>query len=394
MDERRESFIRLRQSVVSYHDKTKEEFLLHAITALVHNGAFSLCDGMNPDGTIASEVYTDVMKNVFDETRKYEQYVSGKMLSNVSIWVPTHSKFTWNNNGNRISELVGEDFLAGQVSMASIVRENNIPFDVIASRNLKNVEDNILVVSDVASIRDDEMDAIESYVRGGGNLYVSGHIGHPRLYELLEVKDRGMTEHSFTYMNPTEAGIEMFEGFNAKNPLSVDGKQHIVEINGPCSVLATISLPFTMEEGEQFAAIHSNPPGAATDMPAIILKSVGKGKIMWLSAPIEKSKPYMSKRVVHKLLESLYSQWEFKSNAPSCIEIVGWKKEHKRYFAAINQQEELPISPIYDVYIEIPGTIKEARLLEREEKISIEYDGKRSRIKLPKIDIFHIVEVE
>jgi len=383
---------------LSYHTttKTKEELLLHAIIALAHNGAFSLCDGMNPDGTITPEVYQDVMKYVFDKTQKYEKYVSGDMLSNVSIWISTHSKFSWSENGKHLSEQIfrGNDFLEGQVRMASILREYNVPFDVVAARNLKDITDDILVVSDVAHIRDLEMDTIEKYVRNGGNLYISGRIGHKRLCELMELTYVGVTDHNFTYMNPTGKGEELLEGFNARNPLSVDGKQHIVEITGSCDVLATITLPYTMTDGNQFSAIHSNPPGINTEMPAIIVKRVGKGKIMWLAASIEKAKPFMSRRVVYNLLKSLHPQWEFTSNAPSFVEILGWKKDGKRYFAAINQQESAPISPIYDVFIEIPGRVKKANLLQNPEVVTLEYDGQNSRIKLPKLDIFLMVEIE
>lgn len=379
--------------------KTKEELLLHAITALVHNGAFSICDGMNPDGTICNEVYIDVIKKVFDETCKYEKYVNGQLLSNVSIWFATHSKFDMADNGKTVIEGTVDNrnidsFSESKVKMASILRENNIPFEVVASRNLGTLKEDVLVISDVLSIRDEEMDSIERYVMNGGSLYVSGHIGHRRLCELLEIEYKGMTEHNFTYMSPTAKARELFQGFNEKNPLTVNGKQHVVEITGACEILATITLPYTLTEGEQFASIHSNPPGRHTEIPAVIMKKVGKGKIMWLSAPLEKSRPHMSKTVVCNLVKSLCNELKFKSNAPAFVEILGWEKAGKRYFAAINQQEEMPVSPIYDVTIEIPGQIKNAKLLEKDGKVIVEYDGAKTTLRLPKIDIFLIVEIE
>jgi Beta-galactosidase len=376
--------------------KTREELLLHAITALVHNGAFSICDGMNPDGTICNEAYDDVIKKVFDDTGRYEKYVNGKLLSNVSIWFATHSKFEMTGNGESVSEqkLDIEGFAEGKVKMAAILRENNIPFEVVASRNLKDIRDDVLVISDTISIRDDEMDAIEEYVKSGGNLYISGFIGHKKLLELLEIDYKGMTEHSFTYMNPAEKGKAVFEGFNEKNPLTVNSSQHIVKIKGQCDVLATITLPYTLTDTEQFASIHSNPPGIATDMPAVVLKNIGKGRIMWLAASIEKSKPYMSRKVVNNLVKYLCSELKFTSNAPAFVEILGWEKDGRRYYAAINQQEVMPISPVYDVFIEVPGKIDKARRLDNGGEIAVMYDGKKSRIELPKIDIFLMIEVE
>jgi len=379
--------------------KTKEEFLLHAITALVHNGAFSICDGMNPDGTICNEVYNDTIKKVFDETQKYEKYVNGELLSNVSIWFAGHSKFDMNDNGKHISEvklnkLNIESFAESKVKMASILRENNVPFEVIADKNLKDLKDDVLVISDIISIRDDEMEAIEKYVMNGGNLYVSGHIGNKRLCGLLEIEHVGMTEHTITYMKPTAKGKEYFEEFNDKNPLTVNEKQHIVKVSGQCDILATITLPYTVPGTEQFASIHSNPPGVHTEIPAIIVKKAGKGKIMWLAAPIEKSRPYLSRKVVYNLVKSLCKELKFTSNAPVFVEILGWKKDGKCYFAAINQQETMPVSPIYDIYIEIPKKVRKAKLLGRDEEVQIEHSGEKSRIILPKLDIFHLIELE
>ncbi len=383
---------------LTYHTttKTKEELLLHAITALVHNGAFSLCDGMNPDGTITPEVYETVLKDVFAETQPYEQYVSGDMISDVAICVSTHAKFKRSESGQHVRDhaLHPDDFLQGAVKMAAILRENNVPFDVISGRNLDGLQDNILVLSDIAQIREVEMAAIERYVTAGGNLYVSGYLGHRRLGELLELEYLGLTEHTFTYMNPTAKGQHLLEGFSAANPLTVEEPQHQVKVHGTCDVLATITLPYTLTGGSQFAAIHSNPPGVHTELPAIVVKQVGRGKIMWAAAPIEKSRPYMTRRAVYNLLKSLNNQWKFTSNAPSFVEIVGWKKEGKHYFAAINQQEAAPIAPIYDIFIELPGAIQQARLLETPATLAVEYDGQKSRIKLPRLDLFHLVEVK
>lgn len=375
--------------------KTKEELLQHAITALVHNGAFSIVDGMNPDGTISPEIYHDVIGKVFEESRKFERFVSGDLLSNVAVWFTTHSKFDMADNGRPVSEqrFDSQGFSASKVRMASILRENHVPFDVIATKNLENFGDDVLVISDVFTIRDDEMEAIERYVVSGGNLYISGHLGHPRLYELLEVRDIGMTEHDFTYMSPTEKGMSLFGRFSRQSPLTVNDRQHVIEPVGRCDILATITLPYTLPDTEQFAAIHSNPPGVHTDIPSIIMKQVGKGRVMWIAAPIEKSEPYMSRQVVRNLVGSMCGEMKFSSNAPAHVEVIGWKKDGKLYFSAINQQESAPISPVYDVTIEIPGKIDSARIVDRDEDVEMEYDDGRTRMKLPRVDIFLIVEV-
>lgn len=375
--------------------KTKDEFLQHAITALVHNGAFSICDGMDPDGTICHEAY-EIIRDVFQVTSKFERFVSGDMLSNAAVWFPTHAKYDLTDQGKPVSDatvssLNIDSFSESQIRISAILRENNIPFDVVASRNLKTLEDDVLIISDVMNISDSEMDDIENYVLNGGNLYVSGHIGHPRLSSMMNLKYIGTTSHEYTYMKPTAAGSTLFEGFNDNGPLTVVGKQVMTETTGDCEILATMTLPYSKPDSAMFSSIHSDPPGIDTEIPSAVITDFGKGRILWLAAPIEKSKPFMSRRVVGNIIRYLCAELKFQSNAPSTVEIVGWIKEGKYYFAAINQQETTPITPVYDIFIDIPGKIDGAGLADTDTVLRIDINGERSRIYLPRLDVFCVI---
>lgn len=74
------------------------------------------------------------------------------------------------------------------MAAASIMRENNIPFEVIGTKNIDTEDADVMILSHVAAIRDEEMDKIEAYVNRGGNLYISGPVGHPRLQKLLGIE--------------------------------------------------------------------------------------------------------------------------------------------------------------------------------------------------------------
>jgi hypothetical protein len=376
--------------------KTQEELLIHVITALVHNGAFLLVDTINPDGTFHELLYTDLMKRIYAQTKKYEELVSGDSIHDVAIWISTHSKYDLRDSGKMVNEELTykQTYLDYPCKMASILRQNNIPFDVVGSKNLKNLKAKTLVLSNVASILDSEMDDIENYVTEGGSLYVSGPIGHKRLCDLLGVNTAGVTQHNFTYMSPTPARASYFEGFSKHEPLTIPMQQQIVEVTGDCEVLATVTFPYTMTETDQFSAIHSNPPGVYTDMPAVILKKVGKGKILWAAAAsIEATQPYMSRNVVKRLLDTLTGSYSFSSNAPAFVEIIGWHKAGRTFFAAINQQEIAPIAPMYDIYIDVPYMMTEAKLLNTGEALVLERQNGHTKIKLPKLEVFHIVEI-
>jgi len=321
------------------------------------------------------------------------------LLSNAAIWFASRSKYDWKDNGRPIgsdacNQVFASDYLNNPLRMGQIMREENIPFDVLPSKKLAGYNGRLLVVSNVINIRDEEMDAIENFVKNGGNLYISGHIGNPRLLTLMEAESGGMTEHNVTYMNPTENGKRFFHDFNARSPMAVQSKQEILRLHGEYELLATITLPYTMTDKKVFASIHSNPPGIHTDMPAAILKNVGNGQILWVAAPIESSRPYMSRKAVGRMVRDLCGELPFSSNAPAFVEVIGWDKDGKRYFAAINQQETAPIAPMTGIEITLPYVIKNAKMAETGENLPVRTEYGSSVIQLPILNIFQIVTVE
>lgn len=384
-----------------YHTttKTEEELLLHVITALVHNGAFLLVDAINPDGTIVPEVYHGIMKRVFSKTEPYEKYISGNLYHNAAIWFGTHAKYDPNEKPCEIMDKIFWPgyYMQGPVAAASVLRENNVAFEVIGTKNIKNETADVMILSHVAAIRDDEMDEIEGYLNRGGNLYISGPIGNERLQKLLGLNVTGKTVHNFTYMSPTEAGSEILKGFNALAPLTIPMSQVMAEVTDDegMTVLATRTVPYTAPDTTDFAAIHSNPPGIYTKEPCLVMKDTGKGKIIWSAAPIEMSKPYMSRQVFLRIIQALMKEPVFVSNAPKFVEVLFWEKDGKDYLAVINEQEESPVAPMYDIYIDVKCTGKKAVLLPEGEELKSEMiDAETMRIYLPKLEIFRIIGLE
>jgi len=371
--------------------------MLHVITALVHNGAFLLVDAINPDGSIVPEVYHGLMKNIYAKTMPYEKYINENFYHNASIWFATHAKYDpYENCDNMMDKKIHPDlYMEGPVAAASILRENNIPFEVIGTKNIAGETADVMILSHVAAIREEEMDLIEAYVNRGGNLYVSGPVGNPRLEKLIGIEITGRTEHKFTYMRPTEAGMDIFEGFGSLAPLTVPMAQMMAKITDEegLTVLATRTLPYTLTDTEDFAAIHSNPPGIYTDEPCMILKDTGKGKIIWSASPIEMSRPYMSRQVFSRIIKSLVKEPAYVSNAPKFVEVIGWEKDGEDYFAIINEQEESPVVPMHDIYIDVKKPDKKAVLLPDETELKTEVIGDTLRIHLPKVEIFQMIKL-
>ena len=126
----------------------------------------------------------------------------------------------------------------------------------------------------------------------------------------------------------------------------------------------------------------------------MILKDTGKGKIIWSASPIEMSRPYMSRQVFKRIIQSLIKEPAFVSNAPKFVEVVGWEKDGSDYFAIINEQEESPVVPMHDIYIDVKKPDKKAVLLPDETELKTEVlNGDTLRIYLPKVEIFQMIKL-
>ncbi len=349
---------------LTYHTttKTKEEFIQHGIIALIHNGALSICDGINPDGTICDDIYREggAIKEAFAATRPYEPFVNGNYLSNAVLWFNSRSKYDLDNPSDPVVPESAR-YLSCLKACAGVLRMENIPFDVIPTKKLADLRGDVLIVPNMADVPDVCAEQIENYVRNGGNLYLSGRPGNPRLAEMIGVTVGEPTEHNVTYIAPTEAGKSLFEGFTDRNPLAVTAKQYFCSVAEDVTVLGTTVLPYTAPSDPRFASIHSDPPGIRTSNPAAILRRVGKGTVIWLNAPIESAAPYQSRRLVGRLFRSLCGKLKFETDAPGCVEVMTWEKDGKSYLCAVNQQEQMPLIPISRVSVTVPYAVSAAR---------------------------------
>jgi hypothetical protein len=130
-------------------------------------------------------------------------------------------------------------------------------------------------------------------------------------------------------------------------------------------VLATITLPFAPPAqgkpiGSRFGAIHSNPPALTpgTD-PGIVWNTYGKGKTLWVAAPIESSPEAVNARLVAALLKRvLPGPYEFEVDTHPSVEMTLFhQKEKKRLLAGLlTMQQQLPAFPVAaTVRVQVPS---------------------------------------
>ncbi|MBR0513692.1 MAG: alpha-L-fucosidase [Clostridia bacterium] len=381
---------------LAFHTTTKsgEQLVLHAATALLHGGAFLLVDAINPDGSIQPEIYRKLMKRVYDQTRPFEPFVNGNLLTEAGIWFASEAKFDPRESGTPAADVSrGSSVYAdAPLGMTRILRDAHIPFDILGSGNLHSYSGRLIVIPHVAAVTDEEMDALETYVSRGGSLYVSGPVSHPRLAKLLGVETTGQTEETFTYLAPANYP-EWMEDFSSGAPLTWAGRQWTGRvISEDTEVLARCVLPWTMPGSEHFAAIHSNPPGKETGIPAMTLRRVSGSLLLWVSAPLEMNQPYLSRKFVEGLVRRLIRKEIPETDAPRFVELLRWEKEGKHYLALINEQEESPVAPARGIHLTVPG-FRSASLLPGNLPLRTEPDESGVRIELPELELFAVMEL-
>ena len=94
--------------------------------------------------------------------------------------------------------------------------------------------------------------------------------------------------------------------------------------------LAKIVLPFTdPDDKAHFASIHSNPPGTASNFPAVVSVNYGKGTVIWSAAAIEADERINFKDLFMKILFSAIDRKDFFITAKTSefVEAVIFKSE-------------------------------------------------------------------
>lgn len=301
--------------------KSKRHLSLEVLLTCAHHGASFIIDAVDPVGTLDRRVYEKIGK-VFDKQMLYEPYFNGEMIEDVGVFYSSMGRY---NPG-------GENYTSKTASVNAVrtLIEKNIPVGVLSNGSAGNLSAyKAIIVPAAAGLFEKSRKALIDYVYGGGKLYISGS-GDKELVDLLTGAEiTGITESNRTYIAPEPGYEELFGEFNEKYPLPADYKQGIIKADGNEGILARIVLPYTVPGEYKFASIHSNPPGKLTEYPSIIVKSYGKGKVIWSAAPIENETIPQYKNIFVKLIKMLTGgDYTVSSDAPAGVEIVSFRTDN------------------------------------------------------------------
>ena len=334
------------------HTITKSEQHLETEVMLnvANHAATLIIDAIDPRGTMDSRVY-DRMGKIFSKEKQYESHMHGKPVCDLGILYFTLSF------KNTTYEVDGQNFdnRSASVLAAKILIKDNVQFNVLPGNRAALEGYKCIIAPAVSGVDEQMIDRIVQYVENGGTFYFSG-VEEPRLLSrLLDAEFVEMNDYAANYIAPKTEVQEMFGEFNADYPLPIEYPMPIVKTGHPEDILAYITYPYTNPSERRFASIHSNPPGVATDIPAVLARSVGKGKVIWSAVPIENDTRAAFEEVFSNIIESLLPkrQRSLLSTAPKRVELVTYVLGEKLQINAVDllAMEEALKLPAFKIWV-------------------------------------------
>lgn len=399
-------------SLRNHTAKKSKDLLANKVYAcLGDGGAFVFIDAIDPVGTLNESVYRR-MNGVFDEAKKYEQFIGGKMCQDIAIYLSTESKCDFADNGKAIT--AGSlshriPHVDGCVNVCKTLIDNHIPFGVITKRNLADLSRHkVIVLPNVLMMDQEEIEAFRDYVVSGGSLYASKYTSLVTkaglkmddflLGDVFGVSYLGQTKESFTYMAPTGDG-NLFPDYSWEYPLGIPGPQLKLEAAPSTKVLAQVVLPYTdPSDPKKFASIHSNPPGRYTDYPAIVFNKYGSGKVIYAAADLENYDTHRDSFM--KLIDMLLPEPPtFQVDAPKSVEATMFHQqaEGRSILNLVNFQKELPNIPIDGIRVRVrmDGPVpKRVVVLPERKEVDCWREGGYLEFTAPRLETYLMLAIE
>jgi hypothetical protein len=413
--------------------KSFGQALLESSIPAVHSGACLFIDAVKPNGTLNTHAY-EFLSQIHAQHDPYEQFLGGELLADVAVYFDKESLYDpavnkvpaavaapiHTQGGPHLglpSPAMGEMKLPHRealIGAARILSEAHLPYGVITNVTLDQLSRyRAVMVPNVLEMTVEQAELFRAFVRSGGILYASGPsslqiVGQPTprflLEDVLGVRYVGSVGTSMMYLAPKDAEVARI--IWPQEHASFPGAMVKAEALAGAEVLATVTAPFVDPEegyaiGAHFAQIWSNPPALVPgNDPAIVVNSFGKGKAIWVAAPIEKLAGSAASALVRHLLRSaLPGPYKFEADANHAVEVTVYRQEKKQQLLVglLNMQEETPAIPVgATVRVQIPNGGKAKRVLRLPEQKEMAFTevGPYVQFQIPAFDVFAMVLVE
>lgn len=359
--------------------KSQDELCTAVASTMAHHGATLIIDAIDPVGTMDSRVY-ELMGKVFDFQIPYEPYFKGEMVEEVGLYYSLRSRGLPKEPG----------VLSGCIGASKTLIRHHIPFGVTGTfAPLDGYR--AIIAPGLTEMDDGDAGRLEAFVEQGGTLYISG-CGNAKLVERLTGNRYMETKESTcAYCAPTPGNEALFGGFNAKYPLPFERSAPLVALGG-AKVLATLTFPYTGPEDIGFASIHSDPPGVATEYPAVTVNGYGKGRVIWSALPFEDMPWPEYGQILLNLLE-LPTPF-FTTDAPPHVELTAFRSDEGILLHAVALDENIVAGDVAPFTVSLAGEAKEVTLLPEGTAVPFRVENGRTVFAARTLHIFDTYRIQ
>jgi hypothetical protein len=369
--------------------KTEDEMKAEIMLTAAHHGATMVIDAIDPVGTFDTRVYDRIGK-VFALQEMYEPYFKGEMAEDIGLYYSIKSRY------NTVGEK--RDNKTSAIGASRTLIGKHVPFGVTG--NFHRLEGYKAIIAPMlGELEIEDADRLRSYVENGGILYLSGATSPAIIEKISGIKIIGRTKENNVYIAPTELGNGLFLDFNKKYPLPFDTTAPIAKTNGECEILATLTLPYTGPDTNNFASIHSDPPGVPTEYATVVRKRIGNGTLIWSALPIESEEIEEYGDIFYNILmDSLagYPPSFASENADSSVELTLFKEETSMTLnlAVVEERAKSKIYSPFTVSVKTDVPPFAVKLLPKGEDIPFRYENGYVTFETKPLDIFDMYLIQ
>jgi hypothetical protein len=398
--------------------KPFEQLALESMIPMIHSSACMLIDAIKPTGLLNHRAY-EYLSQINALHDAYEPFLGGEMLADVAIYYDKNSMYDPASSGLKAADAAKNIWaypphLNAAVGAARLLREAHIPFGVVTNVSLDQLSRyRAVVLPDLAEMTGEEAGILREFVRNGGILYASGTSslsapgdGEERflLADVLGAQYVGKIGGRTTYLSTTDK--ELTDAIWPQENMGFSVPMVQAQAAAAAEVLATATLPFVdPDEGDaintRFAQIWSNPPAPQPGQdPGIVIHSFGKGKAVWVAAPLELRADAVNARVFNILLRrALRPPYKFEADADPAVEVTLFHQEDRSRLLVgmLNLQAQVPTLPVaatLRIQVPVGHSARKVSLLPEEKEIPFTRAGSYISFQVPSFNLVSMVLVD
>ncbi|MBE7540495.1 MAG: ThuA domain-containing protein [Opitutaceae bacterium] len=318
-----------RASSRGYQVRPVPALLAEMAAVKAHGGFPQYYDQVRWDGTLERRSL-ERLKPCFESIRQREAWTGrGQPIEYAGILWSKASQQLMPSDKSKLAPL-------GMEGVHNAMIEAHLPVCVITERDAiaeKWRGIRTLIIAEAECLADETIRSLEKFVHQGGGLVVTGSTslsdgnGDPRkdfgLADLLGVNFAGYTRTYYTFVQP-EVEHPVTKGLELGFPVSVYKTLQVkARTRNPGDVLGVIVDPMP--------GFHMGyPPLNRTDSPALVARTVGKGRVVYAAAPLggiylEYNHPDTRTLITNAVTWTAGGPPPVTGKAPGTVEIVPWR---------------------------------------------------------------------